>query len=140
MDAQLAGSHGTRHAGSAEDATIRRGGRARTADLRGPTTALGVRRPPTFAFGRLRPASVPARFRRPRTQSLTVHSPDLGRPRGSEPLPEAEHELVERARTDPDAFAELYRRYVHAVHAFAYRRSRSMEVADEITSSTFERA
>jgi RNA polymerase sigma-70 factor (ECF subfamily) len=69
-----------------------------------------------------------------------VHSPDVGRPRGSAPLPEAEHELVERARTDPDAFAELYRRYVHAVHAFAYRRSRSMEVADEITSSTFERA
>jgi len=47
---------------------------------------------------------------------------------------------VARARSDPEAFAELYCRYVNSIHAFAYRRSRSVEVADEITSSTFERA
>ena len=52
----------------------------------------------------------------------------------------ADEDLVERARTDPDAFAELYRRYVNRVHAFVYRRSRSTEIADEITSATFERA
>ena len=48
--------------------------------------------------------------------------------------------LVERARSDPEAFATLYRRYVRRIHAFAYRRSGSMEVAEEITSATFERA
>jgi RNA polymerase sigma-70 factor (ECF subfamily) len=52
----------------------------------------------------------------------------------------ADEHLVERARSDPDAFAELYRRYVNRVHAFVYRRSRSSEVADEITSATFEHA
>ncbi len=57
-----------------------------------------------------------------------------------ERLPEPEEDLVQRARSDPEAFAELYRRYVNSIHAFAYRRSRSVEVADEITSSTFERA
>jgi RNA polymerase sigma-70 factor, ECF subfamily len=74
-----------------------------------------------------------------RSESRSVRRPDESA-RGPAPLPVAEDELVERAKTDPDAFAELYRRHVHAVHAFAYRRSRSMEVADEITSSTFERA
>ena len=48
--------------------------------------------------------------------------------------------LVERARWDPDAFAQLYRRYAHRIHAFAYRRSHSADVAEEITSATFERA
>ena len=48
--------------------------------------------------------------------------------------------LVERARWDPEAFAQLYRLYAHRIHAFAYRRSRSLEVAEEITSATFERA
>jgi RNA polymerase sigma-70 factor (ECF subfamily) len=51
-----------------------------------------------------------------------------------------DEELVVMARTDPDAFAELYRRYVRRVHAFVYRRSRSSELAEEITASTFERA
>jgi RNA polymerase sigma-70 factor (ECF subfamily) len=59
---------------------------------------------------------------------------------GPEPAGESEQELVERARSDPEAFAELYRRHVRSIHAFAYRRSRSKEVAEEVTSSTFERA
>ena len=36
-----------------------------------------------------------------------------------------ERALVEAARHDPDAFAELYRRHVAAIHAFAHRRSGS---------------
>jgi RNA polymerase sigma-70 factor (ECF subfamily) len=48
--------------------------------------------------------------------------------------------LVERARVDPAAFAELYRRYLPRVHAFAYRRTGVIEVAEDITSATFERA
>lgn len=47
-------------------------------------------------------------------------------------------ELVERARSDPDALGELYRRYVGRVYGFAFRRCGSAEVAEEITSATFE--
>ncbi len=48
--------------------------------------------------------------------------------------------LVERARADPEAFAELYRRYLPRVYAFAYRRTRAPDVAEDITSAAFERA
>lgn len=51
-----------------------------------------------------------------------------------------ERGLAEAARSSPDAFAALYRRYVRPVHAFAYKRSGSREVAEEVTSATFERA
>jgi RNA polymerase sigma-70 factor (ECF subfamily) len=51
-----------------------------------------------------------------------------------------ERALVERARADPSAFAELYRRYLPRVHAFAYRRTGAVEVAEDITSAAFERA
>ena len=51
-----------------------------------------------------------------------------------------ERALVERARHDSRAFAELYRMYVNRVYAFAYRRSGSTQVAEDITSTTFERA
>jgi RNA polymerase sigma-70 factor, ECF subfamily len=66
--------------------------------------------------------------------------PDVARFGGPSELPVSEEELVEQAKDDPEAFAELYRRYVRPIHGFAYRRSGSVEVADEITSSTFERA
>ena len=51
-----------------------------------------------------------------------------------------ERALVERARHDSRAFAELYRKYVNRVYAFAYRRSGSTQVAEDVTSATFERA
>lgn len=51
-----------------------------------------------------------------------------------------EQSLVELARTDPSAFAELYRRHVQAVHAFALRRTGSPDDADDITAVTFEKA
>jgi RNA polymerase sigma-70 factor (ECF subfamily) len=51
-----------------------------------------------------------------------------------------ERMLVERARVDPSAFAELYRRYLPRVYAFAYRRTGVVEVAEDITSAAFERA
>ena len=51
-----------------------------------------------------------------------------------------DQQLVERARSDRSAFAELYRRHVEPVHAFAYRLSGSREVAEEATSATFEKA
>ena len=51
-----------------------------------------------------------------------------------------ERALVERARHDSRAFAELYRKYVNRVYAFAYKRSGSTQVAEDVTSTTFERA
>lgn len=51
-----------------------------------------------------------------------------------------ERSLVEAARHDADAFAALYRRYVDRVHAYAYRRSGSQAIADDVTSATFEKA
>lgn len=51
-----------------------------------------------------------------------------------------ERALVARATTDPDAFAELYRRYLSRVHDFAYRRTGSVEAAEDICAATFESA
>lgn len=51
-----------------------------------------------------------------------------------------ERELVERARTDPAAFAQLYRCYLPRVHAYAWRRTGSQETAEDITSQVFEAA
>lgn len=47
---------------------------------------------------------------------------------------------MERARVDPAAFAELYRRYLPRIHAFAYRRTGAVEAAEDVTSAAFERA
>ena len=60
-------------------------------------------------------------------------------PRPSVP-PDDERDLVERARSDPDAFAVLYRRHVDGIHRFALRRTGSREVAEDVTAATFERA
>lgn len=51
-----------------------------------------------------------------------------------------ERALVARAATDPDAFGELYRRYLPRVHDFAYRRTGSVEAAEDICAATFESA
>ena len=47
-------------------------------------------------------------------------------------------ELIRAARTDPDAFAELYRRHVGAVNGFF--RSRAPQAAGELTAETFAQA
>lgn len=51
-----------------------------------------------------------------------------------------ERELVDQARSDPDAFARLYRHYLPRIYAFSLRRCGSREVAEDITAVTFERA
>ena len=61
------------------------------------------------------------------------------------PLPQQlapldEQSLVERARTDREAFTELYRHYVGRVYAFAYRRCGSEATAEDVTAATFEQA
>jgi RNA polymerase sigma-70 factor (ECF subfamily) len=79
------------------------------------------------------------------TDSLPIADSDdaaVSSPRTAAPSASVddERELVERARTDRRAFAELYRRYVARVYAFAYKRSSSTQVAEDVTSTTFERA
>jgi RNA polymerase sigma-70 factor (ECF subfamily) len=49
-------------------------------------------------------------------------------------------ELVARARREPAEFVALYRKYVDAVYGLAMRRARSREVAEDVTSTTFEHA
>jgi RNA polymerase sigma factor (sigma-70 family) len=55
-----------------------------------------------------------------------------------EPLIDEERALVERAKADREALAELYRQYLPRVHAFAYRRTGDRQAAEDITSATFE--
>jgi RNA polymerase sigma-70 factor, ECF subfamily len=45
-----------------------------------------------------------------------------------------------RAQSDPDAFAQLYHRYLDAVFRYCYRRLDSREAAEDATSQIFERA
>src|SRR3954471_24484619 len=47
--------------------------------------------------------------------------------------------LVERAKSDADAFALLYRKFLSPVYGFAFRRCGTREGAEDITSATFER-
>ena len=48
--------------------------------------------------------------------------------------------LAARAGRDPDAFAELYRRHVGTIYSFIWRRCGTRDVAEDVTSATFERA
>lgn len=51
-----------------------------------------------------------------------------------------ETSLVEQARDNPQAFAELYNRFVERVFLFALRRTGDRVLAEDITSATFEKA
>jgi RNA polymerase sigma-70 factor (ECF subfamily) len=51
-----------------------------------------------------------------------------------------ERELVARARHDASAFACLYDFYLPRVYGFIYRRVRDRNVAEDLTSVTFQRA
>ncbi|MFN2451710.1 MAG: RNA polymerase sigma factor [Candidatus Dormibacteria bacterium] len=56
-------------------------------------------------------------------------------------LPRAyEDHLVERARTEPDAFGELYDHYFGQIYRFIYSRVRDQEAAEDITSEVFLKA
>jgi len=48
-------------------------------------------------------------------------------------------QLIAAARHDPDEFGELYRRHVHAVHAFFCSRA-PREAVGELTAETFAQA
>ena len=58
----------------------------------------------------------------------------------SSPTHPNETDLVARAATDVNAFAELYRHYLPRVHAYAFRRTGNRQAAEDICSATFEAA
>lgn len=51
-----------------------------------------------------------------------------------------ESALVDRARTDPEAFGMLYERYVKRIYNYVYFRTGSHEDAEDLTSHVFQRA
>ncbi len=70
----------------------------------------------------------------PRSAKLhTVTSASL------DPLPD-ERALVERSRVDLNAFALIYRHYLPRIHSYAWRRTSSHQIAEDICSATFESA
>ena len=54
-----------------------------------------------------------------------------------QPGPESEPALVARARTDPEAFAVLYRRRYSAIASYRRRRVGRRESADDLIAETF---
>ena len=56
-------------------------------------------------------------------------------------LPRAyEDQLVERAKTDADAFGELYDHYFGQIYRFVYSRMRNQDAAEDVTSEVFIKA
>jgi RNA polymerase sigma-70 factor (ECF subfamily) len=52
----------------------------------------------------------------------------------------AERDLIEKAKEDPEAFGELYRRYVDRIYNYLYRHTGNRSDAEDLTSRTFYRA
>lgn len=48
--------------------------------------------------------------------------------------------LVEQAKHDRQAFARLYDRYVDAIYAYVYQQTRDVQLAEDVTAETFEKA
>ena len=51
-----------------------------------------------------------------------------------------EQELVQRAKHDPSAFAELYERHFLQIYRFVHSRVRDQTVAEDVTSDVFIKA
>lgn len=52
----------------------------------------------------------------------------------------AESELIERAKTDPDAFGELYEKYIERIYNYVYFRVGSVHDAEDLTARVFLKA
>jgi RNA polymerase sigma-70 factor (ECF subfamily) len=48
--------------------------------------------------------------------------------------------LAEAARSDPQAFAALYDRYIDRIYTYALRQAGDVSLAQDVTSATFEKA
>jgi RNA polymerase sigma-70 factor, ECF subfamily len=53
---------------------------------------------------------------------------------------EEEQDLIARAKTDAEAFGDLYQRYVNRIYNYHYRHTSSRTDAEDLTSRTFYRA
>ena len=53
---------------------------------------------------------------------------------------EQEKELVERAKSDPEAFGGLYDRHYSQICGYVLRRTASIEIAQDVTSEVFFKA
>ncbi len=51
-----------------------------------------------------------------------------------------ERKLIARAKGDPEAFGELYERYVSRIYSYHYRHTSNRTEAEDLTSRTFYRA
>jgi len=56
------------------------------------------------------------------------------------PYSELESQLVERAKSDPEAFGEIYERYVDRIYNYIYFRVGDQHEAEDLTARTFYRA
>ena len=52
-------------------------------------------------------------------------------------MDESERDLIERARSDPEAFGALYDRYVESIFRFAYARLGNAATAEDVTDEVF---
>lgn len=48
--------------------------------------------------------------------------------------------LIKQAKTDKEAFGQLYQRYVERIYNYIYYRTSSVEDAEDLTARTFQRA
>jgi RNA polymerase sigma-70 factor (ECF subfamily) len=67
--------------------------------------------------------------------AVSLHTGNARQPYGEAPI-----DLIERARTDSDAFGELYDLYFDRVFRFCAARIREMHQIEDITQDTFVRA
>ncbi len=51
-----------------------------------------------------------------------------------------ETELIKQAKSDKEAFGELYRRYVDRIYSYVYYRTSNVEEAEDLTAKIFIRA
>jgi RNA polymerase sigma-70 factor (ECF subfamily) len=51
-----------------------------------------------------------------------------------------EYDLIAQAKSDPEAFSHLYRRYVDRIYNYHYRHTSHQVEAEDLTSRTFYRA
>lgn len=53
---------------------------------------------------------------------------------------ESDEMLVERAKADPQAFGELYERYLSKIYSYCYYRTRNVSEAEDLTEKVFLQA
>lgn len=55
-------------------------------------------------------------------------------------MSETDAQLVQRAKRDPNAFGELYERYVDRIYSYVYFRTGNAQEAEDLTAKTFYQA